>query len=364
YQDGRKHDDPPPAGGPRPTPVGADTFHSAAGAGWARNFLAYRGAAVYGGNQGRTMLEREQAHALALDAARHLGFLTDPRFLPDAVTASGGVADQVRRLDAAMGQSEKFLRLVDAYLIGQKEGHELYAVRMDRRAGGYFSAMVGDVDKLARLRALDVLSEADVAKLEKLVALRARGPEAWNAIGGRNQSGVTEALGLLQWMRDKSADLVASTSQQWTINHERLGPLGTPGERTRSRASFKTIARIAMEAHMRGGQGEMALLAPPVDVAGTDARPIAFEAHRTRLREAMTRTLEQRAAVAKTQAAAREKIVAGYQGQPLDDELRAKLEKQLADAMRKAEVSVTRKTRQSAREWILYAGLMGVEQKR
>jgi hypothetical protein len=242
-------------------------------------------------------VDGRRAPLLVLDQARQLAFLTDPRFERAEVAALATEPARRKRVGEAFAKADRFLGLVDAYLIGSTYAHERYRQRGARKDKGYFGAMLEDLEELVKTKHVEPLREEDLPQLRQLVALHAGGARPVSEAG----------LALLDWMRAKSIEIVAHTAPYW--KHVRLEG---------HRGILRQAARIARE-NASGKSAELVpLLVPPF--AGD--RTLSIEEYRDALARAMEEVRGERASIARAQTQARRTVVQAHGARALDDAAR------------------------------------------
>ncbi|MCB1122385.1 MAG: hypothetical protein KJT03_12605, partial [Verrucomicrobiae bacterium] len=110
-------------------------FYTEGGTVWFINNAAYSGKLLWpktGQGVKWVNLSKDFGHDLAVDMTRYLGFLTSPKYTEDYLKDKPEDY-QVEALEAALGKTKYFIRLVDAYEIGHDQGNQIYNTRIERK---------------------------------------------------------------------------------------------------------------------------------------------------------------------------------------------------------------------------------------
>jgi hypothetical protein len=290
----------------------ATRFYSEGGGKWAMNNYAFSGKALWG-DVGEirkwTRAAPREGYGLALDMARHLGFLSDPRSTADSL-ARMTPEQRMRQLDGVLKDSKYFLRLVDAYLMGHDGlGNALYNNRMHWRQdsgpdASYHAQIAKDVEALVtagsgdqrqRLEAVagglegealeaarrSVFSAEDLPMVWLLADIKQKGdhPDPWALIGGDTpEARAAKATALAAWMQEMAPRILAETAAVWQREHERAVASGDEDAIRAVRTDAHRIATTVAAADIYDSVGAKAMLQPPARVVeATD------ESGRTRL---------------------------------------------------------------------------------
>ncbi|TVQ85504.1 MAG: hypothetical protein EA400_15585 [Chromatiaceae bacterium] len=299
----------------------ATRFYSEGGGKWAMNNYAFSGKGLWGdvGEIRRwTRAEPREGYGLALDMARHLGFLSDPRSTPDSL-ARMTPEQRLRQLDGVLKDSKYFLRLVDAYVMGHDGlGNSLYNNRMQWRQdsgpdASYHAQIAKDVEALVtagsgaqrqRLQAVagglegealraatrSVFSAEDLPMVRLLAGMKQKGdnPDPWAVVGGDTpETRAANAAALAAWMQDMAPRILAETAAVWQREHERAVASGDEDAIRAVRTDAHRIATTVGAADIYDSVGAKAMLQPPVRV-----REVTDESGRTRLVEQRLSTEE------------------------------------------------------------------------
>lgn len=331
--------------------VGSQTFRSRAMPAWFANHNGYRGGVLVGdGKAVWTDIPREHAAALCMDMARQLGFLTDPRY--ESTALSGLADDKARkeRLGAALARIDHFLRLVDAWIIGDEAGHALYAQRAQGTQSAYYHAVVQDAKKLCAAGGADgtPLKATDMANLEQLVGLVGR-RDIWAAPG----MSLARARELLDWMRSKSIDLVAANAVLWKHNFEALASDAPADTRQRAIEAMRDAVAIATE-NLEG----VPLLKPPLVLEQGGISVMDIEPYRKALAQAMARAVQQRGTLVAAQEASRAALLRAGGGGALDDATRKAIGDHIAAGLDTTSPTQQGTNQMEAGLWALYAELL------
>jgi len=292
----------------------ATRFYSEGGGKWAMNNYAYSGKPLWGDAAAIrrwTRAEPREGYGLAIDMARHLGFLSDPRSTPDSL-ARMTTEQRVRQLDGVLKDSKYFLRLVDAYLMGHDGlGNALYNNRMQWRQdsgpdASYHAQIAKDVEALVaaggggereRLEAaaaaggLDgealaaarrsIFTADDLPMVRLLADMKQKGanPDPWALIGGDSpEAKAANATALAAWMQEMGPRILAETAAVWQREHERTLATGDEDAIRAVRTDARRIATTVAAADIYDSVGARAMLQPPARIV-----EVADESGRTRL---------------------------------------------------------------------------------
>jgi len=357
YQDARAPaiEAPPVPRDTRRIEFGGEVFLSAAAADWAQNFERARHKTIHGAADPESprTLTRDDAPALALDMARQLGFLNDPQYTADGI-AKLTPGEQVARLEALRTEMPKFLRLVDAYALGQPDGAALYKSRVERGTG-YFGALYGHVETLG------AMSGEDLGDLKRIVDMQRRSENAdpWNVVGGTGPAGVRGMLELRDFMRRKTADMLAATGEIWAEQHTALVGTGTPGEKLKATETLRHAARIALASESGEEIGTTCMLVPPLAVGATDVRKIPRDVHRTAILREMDAAFQARQLAAKKLADARRQIEEETKDAEFDEALLKALEERIDALVTAARLPADTEAAARRQVWIEYLRRMG-----
>ena len=303
--------------------VGSQAFRSRAVRTWFANHNSYRGGKLLGKSEPVWKnIPREHAAALILDMAHQLGFLTDPRYAKETIQKLPNDETRKERLGTALKRGDRLLRLVDAWIIGDTVGHTSYTERGKTKGKAYYKAIVEDAKKLCTTSNENwkPLMPADLANLEQLAKLVGK-PDVW-ATPGMSLSHASE---LLEWMRNKSIDLVAASATLWKHNYETLATGQAGDTRQRSLEAIRDAVAIATENYQA-----VPLLMPPLAVKEGRISVMEVEAFRKALIEAMTVGIKERAAVVAAQQASRDALLRAGRGGILDEAARKAIGNQIA----------------------------------
>ena len=330
--------------------VGSQTFRSQAVQTWFANHNGYRGGALAGDNEPVWKdIPREHAAALSLDMARQLGFFTDPRYASDTLRKLPDDTARKERLRAALDRTDRFLRLVDAWIVGDEAGHALYAERGKVKGSAYYSAIVEDAKKLCTAggEAWRPFAAADLATLEQLAKLVGR--DMW-AVQGMTLARASE---LVEWMRTKSIDLMAANALLWKHNYEALAA-GQPAEtRRHALEAIRDAVSIAIENYEA-----VPLLLPPLKLEEGRFSVMEAEPFRQALIEAMTVAIKERAAMVAAQQASREALLRAGRGGPLDEVTRKAIGSKIAAGLDASSQSLQSTSQMEIGLWALYAEIL------
>ncbi|MHC4224371.1 MAG: hypothetical protein ACYSUN_10305, partial [Planctomycetota bacterium] len=275
-----------------------------------------------------------RAPLLVLDQARQLTFLTDPRYERAAVEALASEQARQERVGELLAKGDRFLALVDAFLIGNTYAHERYRKRAARKEKGYFGAMVEDLEELVKTKRTDPLREEDLANLRQLVALQAGGARPASEGG----------LALLDWMRTKSIEIVAHTAPYW--KHVRY-----EGQR----GILRQAARLARE----NASGESAQLVPLLLPPFAGNKTLSIEEYRDTLTKAMQEVRKERAAIARAQADARRQVIQANGARALDDAAREGVKAAARAGLKPGDEAKSWASRMGVGQWELVAESAG-----
>ncbi|MHC4934406.1 MAG: hypothetical protein ACYTGV_19710 [Planctomycetota bacterium] len=267
-----------------------------------------------------------RAPLLVLDQARQLAFLTDPRYEPAAVEALGTEPARRARVGEALAKGDRFLALVDAFLIGNTYAHERYRTRASRKEKGYWGAMLEDLEELARTNRVQPLSEADLPQLRQLVALQ----------GGGARPASQDGMALLDWMRAESVEIVAHTAPYW--KHVRY---------ERQKGILRQAARLARE----NASGESAQLVPLLVPPFAGEKTMSIEEYRAALATAMDEVRRERASIAQAQADARRRVIQAHGARALDDAAREGVKTAVRNALKPGDEAQSWASRMGVAEW-------------
>ena len=278
----------------------ATRFFSEGGGKWAMNNYAFSGRPLWG-NIGEirrwTRAEPREGYGLALDMARHLGFLSDPRNMPDRL-ARMTPEQRTAQLSGILSDSKYFLRLVDAYLMGHDGlGNRLYNNRMQWRQetgpdSSYHLQIAKDVEALViagggsesqRLTAVagglegealetarrSMFTEADLPFVKLLAEMKLKGehPDPWSLIQGDTpEAKAANASQLAGWMQEMAPRILAETAAVWQSEHERAMASGDADAIRVVRTDAHRIATTSAAARIYDVVGAKALLQPPARV--------------------------------------------------------------------------------------------------
>lgn len=292
----------------------ATRFYSEGGGKWAMNNYAFSGKALWGDAaeiRRWVRAEPREGYGLALDMARHLGFLSDPRSTADSL-ARMTPEQRMRQLDGVLKDSKYFLRLVDAYVMGHDGlGNALYNNRMQWRQdsgadASYHAQIAKDVEALVtagsgeqrqRLQAVagdlegealraatrSVFSAEDLPMVRLLAGMKQKGenPDPWALIGGDTpETKAANAAALAAWMQDMAPRILAETAAVWQREHQRAVASGDEEAIRAVRADAHRIATTVAAADIYDSVGAKAMLQPPARML--DVRD---ESGRTRMLE-------------------------------------------------------------------------------
>jgi hypothetical protein len=259
-----------------------------------------------------------QAYGLAVDALPKIGFLADPAYEAYAVSALANTTERCQRLDGALRSVGGFFDLVDAWLISQPAGNREYNQERQRRildaapdwqrqlADGAPRAGVGasadlagvarrlqadpsrfqtshrrqtrlDIEAVNAAGAHSLFAGEDFAILTRLVSVIELGEryDPFAPIGGRTTQGVEEAIGLIDWMRAKTAAMYADIGVAFWMEYERMTLDGAEVEDGYARDEAYRITGLIDSARVSYPDLVVAFLQPPVRTA--DGRPVPLE---------------------------------------------------------------------------------------
>lgn len=331
--------------------VGSQTFRSRAVPAWFANHNGYRGGVlVADGEMLWKDIPREHAAALCMDMARQLGFLTDPRYESTALQKLTNDGARKQRLGAAMARADRFLRLVDAWIIGDEAGHALYAARAAGKQSAYYHAIVQDAKKLCATAgdSWRPLDSADIAKLEQLAGLLGR-QDIWAAPG----MSLARARELLDWMRSKSVDLVAANAALWKDIFKALKPDVPADARQRALEAIRDAVTIATENY----EG-VPLLKPPLVLEQGRISVMDIDPYRKALKEAMAEAVKVRATLVAAQDASRAALLRAGAGGALDEAARKAIGSHIATGLAASSQTQQRTNQMEAGLWALYAEML------
>lgn len=350
-------------------------FHSEAGAKWFVNNVAYSGKVFYN-RTGRAAewvrVEPGEAHGLALDMTRYLGFLTDPHYGPGELARlrTESPADYNAALERALGKSKYFLRLVDAYLIAHEDGsvtgNDLYNTRLQRVGEGddasYHWQIWRDTEALmqaeAEGRTQTAFSTEDRAFIRRLAEMKMKGRhatplEALAREGIAGDAATAEAERMIGRMRELTPLLLAHTAHQWDASKRAALSGDDPTARNRAFAEVgRTLStmRNVMELDDYGAVAMMAAPDPsitdPEDRRTTHARTIAQD---------MERALERRRRL----EADIQEVVRTHQPSedPLGQGAKAEIDRRLAErdaAIRRLQGQAQNEQAEEMLQWVRY----------
>ncbi len=308
-------------------------FYSEAGARWFRNNVVYSGVVLWG-NQDRgewQRIEPHEAHALVLDMARYMGFLTDPH-LSDEGLRELRVSDPAAHAAALakfLSKTKYPLRTGDAYLIAHDEGEEghrgsdLYHARAqtarEAEAGGgeardasYHEQIARNLESLVAAQAEgrtttllrppdgDFPGDAQIFRWMAEIKLKGLNPNPWQVLDpeGVGESGRPTAAALdraelmLRRVRELMPEILAYTGARWQEGVERSLGGSDPANRAQALSEVGRTVSTLRNVMDLDDYGASALFAPPdPSIADPQARRAA---HTDAIREEMARTLARR----------------------------------------------------------------------
>jgi len=331
--------------------VGSQKFRSRAVSAWFVNHNSYRGGAIIGSGKAPWKdIPREHAAALCMDMAQQLSFLTDPRYGRTALNRLPDDKARRQQLETALVRVDRFLRLVDAWIIGDETGHALYAQRAHGKQSAYYHAVVQDAKKLCATGRgpAKPLKAADIANLEQLAGL-----VGCRDIWAAPDMSLARGQELMEWMRRKSIDLMAANTVLWKHNYESLSPKAPDEIRQRALEATRDAVAIATE-----GFAWIPLLKPPLLLEQGRISVMDVELYRKALTEAMAATIKERAKVVAAQKASRAALLSAASGGPLDEAARKTIGSHIAAGLNATSQTQQRTNQMEAGLWALYAELL------
>jgi hypothetical protein len=323
-----EYEDPPP---PRPCRYRDRALCSGPARPWVYNLAGFHKKVLAGkADAGWRQIDGARAPLLVLDVARQLSFLFDPRYSREAVEGLAGERARKRRVAGALARSDRFLALVDAYLIGNAAGHERYRRRAEKRDKGYFAAMLEDLEELVDTGRVKPLVREDLPQLRRIVAADVD-----------SESG----LALLDWMRGKAVDLVAHTAPYW--------------KHVRYEGHRGILREAAAVAQANAADMLVPLLLPPFVAGEGGLRTLETAEYREALLGAVDKVREERAAVAAAQTTFREKALDDLADAVLDESARDRLAASIGKALEPTDPARSWAARLGVGRWVLAAETAG-----
>jgi hypothetical protein len=315
-------------------------FYSEAGARWFRNNVVFSGVVLWG-NQDRGAWQRvepHEAHALVLDMARYMGFLTDPHY--DQETLSTLRRDDpdahLRTLESFLGKTKYPLRGFDGYIISHDEGEEghrgtdLYharattAAEVEARRGAaeegqgadrdasYHEQIARNVESMVaseaegrtqtifRARQGSIPSDAEVIRWMADLKLKGVNPNPWKVLDpdgvgddGRPTAVALDRAEFLLWrVRELMPEILAHTGAKWQAHIEAAVDDPDPAVRRQALSEVARTVSTLRNVMDLDDYGASALFIPPdPSIADPEARQTA---HRNSIRNQMGETYRRR----------------------------------------------------------------------
>ncbi len=308
-------------------------FYSEAGARWFRNNVVYSGVVLWG-NEDRgewQRIEPHEAHALVLDMARYMGFLTDPHFAADALGELRAADPQAHAATLAkfLSKTKYALRVGDAYVIAHDEGEEgsrgteLYharagtareadAGRGEDRDASYHEQIARNLESLMAAQAEgrtttllrppegDFPGDAQIFRWMAEIKLKGVNPDPWRVLDpeGVGDDGRPTPLALDRAelmagrMRELMPEILAYTGTKWQEGVERSLAATDPAARAQALSEVGRAVSTLRNVVDLDDYGASALFVPPdPSMVDPQARQAA---HATAIRQEMARAQARR----------------------------------------------------------------------
>lgn len=206
-------------------------FYTEGGTLWFINNAAYSGKVLWRNsdtNVDWARVPKEFGFDLAVDMTRYLGFLGSPKYT-DTYLEGKDPAYQREVMASALGKTKYFIRLVDAFIMGDEDGNDLYNNRMQERGKNreytsYHYRIFTDAEALVNLQKSQgkppSFSDDDLKMIQRIARMKMKGDfsSPWKVFEGEGISEsnyVEEAHKTMAWMRDRGPYMIAKLNDDF-----------------------------------------------------------------------------------------------------------------------------------------------------
>ena len=313
-------------------------FYSEAGGKWFINNMAYSGKTLWGqklGTKKWVKITSGEAHGLALDMARYLGFLTDPKYESTKIAGmKDNPAAQRKTLESALKKTKYFIRLIDAYMISHDQGNDLYHERMSHRKdegddASYHWQIYKDAERLIKGGKKTIFDQpGDLEMIKAMAEMKMKGKNPSPLDVFRNgpegekkgmEERIKEGIKMVARMEKLAAGIMAHTAQVHLDETLKIAKSGSPEER---RSGFSDQMRMASTSRKIGEVddiGSKPLMMPKAEIIKRNNKEtLVVHSKQTQIDNILTR-MEQERLIRKVKNKYEQQIDSLIMAQPKDD---------------------------------------------